>query len=194
MADISSLTNLQATDPIDWDGYADARESKPLPEAGRYTFQVAPTVTFPPSNSGVLLAKIDPVIVAPAHTGYILKGTKVSAKVFERGGKKVSFIGDLLRATGLPLRPTGDPQAVADAVEQTAGLTFDGDLDWEAGRRSDPWYTKGMQNFPKDPTTGRHVPYVTKKNADGTPMVDPVSGEPEVERAYPRITRFIPKV
>lgn len=73
---------------------------------------------------------------------------KVSAKPFKRDNVTVSQVGDYLRACGF--RGTlQDEQAIADAVESTAGVVYECKLDWRAYNKRTQWSIEGMERFPK---------------------------------------------
>lgn len=190
MADISGLQNLQSGDPLDWDGYTDAKEVAPPPRKGRYVVQAPQSFTFGATKQGYLSAQVDPIIVAPASpqasvdaSGYQIRFSRVSAKPFKRGETTVSQLGDYLRATGSTARPL-TPQEQADAVEQTAGRSFQVDLDWEAYDQDGPFNLKGMENFPLD-AAGNPVPWVQHPSAKDD------KGEPKMVRANVRVQRFV---
>lgn len=187
-ADISSLTNLQSTEPLDWDKYADTKESFQIPRKGRYQLQAPPSFTFLPSAAGFLQGQVDPTVVGPSDAGYKL-WQRVSAKPFKRAGATVSQMGDYLRAvfgTAAP-RPS-TPQEQADAVEATANRIFQADCDWEAYCSACKFTLKGEANFPSD-GKGGHAPAVACPNCKQT-------NEQGVEtpltlRAKLRIDRFV---
>lgn len=188
MADLSQLGNLNSAEPLDLAIYADAKEAAPLPKKGRYTVRAPETfstTSFGATRAGFLSAQIDPTIVGPTNEGFTLKFTKVSAKPFKRGGQSVSQMGDYLRATGMREVIEGDPQAQADAVEQTASKVYQVDIDWRAYCKEDGLQVEGMEKFPSD-GQGGYLPFITHptlKNAD--------TGEPVVLRANASVTRYI---
>ena len=194
MADISALGQLNAIEPLDLsDGvYKDAQEAPPIPKAGTYTV-VAPN-TFPQEWFGKtkkddLYIQIDPKIVGPTNEGYTIRFTKVSAKVFKRGGVNVSQLGDYLRAVGRKTQVTADPQVQADAVEATANQVYQVEGDWSAYYKSPTTGTifklEGMNNFPSD-GNGGHTPWIPHPTEK-----DPISGEPVMVRANFTVTRYI---
>jgi len=187
MADISNLTNLQATEPLDWDQYTDSKESVPLPRKGRYQLQAPESFTFEASQAGALQARIDPKVVGPTNAGYTIRFQRVSAKPFLRGGVKVSQLGDYLRAVGIATRPA-TPQEQANAVEATAGRVFTGDLDWEARCSTCKFTLKGEEKFPPD-GNGGHSPVIKCPNC--TVTNDKGQTEPANLRANVRVERFI---
>lgn len=188
MADISALNNLNPAEPLDFDIYKDAQDTPPLPKAGRYTVRAPesfPTEAFGATKAGFLSAQIDPTIVGPQHEGYTLRFTKISAKPFKRGGVTVSQVGDYLRATGRRERVGGSPQEIADAIEQTANLSYEVDVDWRVYEKGTGYVLEGMSNFPSDGNGGHlsTIPSPTVK--------DPVTGEPQMLRANLFVKRFI---
>src|SRR5437870_2229165 len=121
MADLSLLGGLQPIEQLDLDGsYAVAKESQfHLPPKGVYTLRAPdsfPAAAFSRTKGGSLQVQVDPTIVGPTNDGYTVRFVKVSAKVFDRSGQKVSQVGDYLKAVGFSgiLRTEQD---VADAVE-----------------------------------------------------------------------------
>jgi hypothetical protein len=186
-ADISALAGLQAGDPLDWAGYADAKEAPPLPAKGRYVVRAPAEIKFSATQAGFLKAEIDPVIIGPSASGYALRFTSVSAKPFKRGGVNVSQAGDYLRATRPGVQPR-TPQEIADEILATAGSTYQVDVDWEAyDKESNQTVLKGMERFPKDPSEpSGHSPWITVEGAvDG-------QGNPRKIKAKARVTRFVP--
>ncbi len=105
------------------------------------------------TKAGALSVRIDPTIVGPTNEGFTVRFTSVSAKVFDRNGSKVSQVGDYLKACGFEGKLT-DEQAIADAVESTAGKTYQAKLDWRGYNKRTGYQIEGMEKFPK--------------NADGT--------------------------
>lgn len=188
MADISMLGNLNSAEPLDLSLYVDTKEAPPLPKKGRYTVRAPesfPNTAFGATRAGFLSAQIDPTIVAPSNEGYTLRFTKVSAKTFKRGGMSVSQIGDYLRATGSRTPVEGDPQAQANAVEQTANKVYQVDIDWRAYCKEDGLQVEGMERFPSD-GNGGHLPFIahpTLKNQE--------TGEPLMLRANAVVVRYI---
>lgn len=194
MADISALGNLAPAEPIDMDMYnLSTGVSKPFPRKGRYTLRAPESFTaeaFGRTNAGNLSVQIDPSIVGGPSDGYKLRFIRVSAKTYKRGNDTVSQLSDYLKACGQSGRLTGDPQEAADLVEQTANLTYDAFIDWRLfarGHRADgtDWVIDGMENFPKDPKTGEHVPYVQSEVQKGD------DGEPLILRANLQVKRFV---
>ena len=188
MADISALGELSPVEPLDLSNYADNKEFTAIPKAGRYTVQAPdsfPPAAFGRTKAGALSAQIDPKIIGPTNEGYTVRFTKVSAKVFKRGGVNASQLGDYLRAVGFKGKLT-DEQAQADAVEQTANQTYQVDLDWRAYNKNTGYSLEGMERFPSD-GNGGHLPWTTDPNAK-----DPETGEPVKLRANVSVIRFIP--
>jgi hypothetical protein len=180
MADISTLAGLAPVEQLDLENYA-VNTPKPafrLPRRGVYTLQ-APSEfksdAFGVSKKGALAVQIDPTIVAGDHSGFQLKYIRVYGTTFKRDGVTVSQIGDYLKACGVGGVFT-TPQELADAIESTAGLTYQAELDWQlfkrgAGENGADLNIEGMQNFPKD-ADGQPQPWVnhsTEVNDDGSP-------------------------
>lgn len=165
MADISSL-NLAANEPLDLDTYATAGGggNSKFPRKGRYTLRAVdsfPQEAFGTSKAGALTVQIDPTIIGPTNEGKVLKFTRISAKAYQRAGKPVSKVGDYLKACGVSGN-LSNAQAIADAVEATAGAVFEADLDWRAyGKEADGTVVErdGMENFPTR-EDGSFIPYI----------------------------------
>lgn len=159
MADLSGLGGLQAVEELNLsDGvYTDQKESTfQLPTEGKYTLRAPesfPSTAFTRTKAGFLLIQIDPTIAGPDREGFQIRYQRISAKPFERSGQKVSQVGDYLRATGFK-GVINDEQALADAVEATAGKTYEAKLVWQARNSRNGYELTGMTKFPK--------------NADGT--------------------------
>ena len=190
MADISALGTLNNADPISDDIYADVKPFRPAP-AGRYTLLApdADDLLVGRTKANDLRVQIDPTIAGPTNEGQKVQFAYVSNKTFDRNGATVSMIGDYLRACGFPANLSGDPQEAADAVEQTAELTYEAELDWElyaAGHGPDGTVLsiKGMRNFPMDDEGFRtHV-------VPSQFQVDEETGEPVMLTGRLRIRRF----
>ncbi len=192
MADLSSLGGLQNVESLDLnDGiYADVKESTfRLPAAGRYTLQTTDNFTsasFGRTKAGSLSIQIDPKIVGPTNEGFTIRFTKISAKQFERGGQRVSQLGDYLRAVGFrgTLR---DEQAQADAVESTAGALFEAGLEWRAYNKDTGFSLEGMTRFPKN-EDGTYQSWVND------PVAKDENGNPVKVRANLVVNKYYPKV
>jgi len=205
-ADISALGQLQPVEPLDMDCYPESKGFKPLAPAGTYLLQ-APDA-FPPfsdgavnqfgrTQAGALSARIDPKIAEGEFTGTELKFTKVSAKQYKKDGKVASQMGNYLHACGISGK-LNDEQAMADAIEQTANLTFRANLDWRAYNSKTKFSVDGMERFPSD-GNGGHIPYYddpTEKQVDdqGNPILD-AKGQPKPVRlrAQLQIKGFVPQ-
>lgn len=144
-----------------------------------------PSTAFGATKAGFLSAQIDPVIVGPKHEGFSLRYTKVSAKPFKRGGTTVSQLGDYLRACGVSRVISGDPQEQANAVEATAGTTYQVDLDWRAYNKNTGFNLEGMERFPTD-GNGGHLSWI-----DDPSEKDPDTGKPVRLRANIVVSRFV---
>ena len=189
-ADISAISNLsQSAEPLDMEMYPDAREAAPLPKKGEYVLKAPdsfPSTAFGATQAGALSASVDSEIVGPTNEGYTIKYQKVSAKVFKRGGLPASQLGDYLRACGIKGKISADPQAQADAVEQTAGKIYKAICDWRAYHSATKFAVEGMEKFPKD-GNGGHLPFInhpTEKDAE--------TGEPVRLRAQLMVSRYLP--
>lgn len=151
MADLSALGTLNPVE-LDLDGsYPVVKENsfRLLPK-GVYDLQAPtefPTAAFGRTQKGALSISIDPSVVGvePPTT---VKYVKISSTTFDRGGKKVSQIGDYLRATGYTGKITSE-QELANAVESTAGKTYKAKLDWRAYNKRTGFSLEGMEKFPK---------------------------------------------
>jgi hypothetical protein len=175
MADISTLTGLAPVEQLDLEHYA-VNQPKPafqLPKRGVYTLQAPSEFSseaFGVSKKGALSVQIDPTIVGPTNAGYTLRYTRIYGTTFKRDGITVSQIGDYLKACGV----TGvftTPQELADAVELTAGLAYQAELDWRAYGANGAINIEGMDKFPlaADGTRQSWVPHPTETNEDGSP-------------------------
>lgn len=195
MADISSLTNLKSTEPLDLPMYQTARASKPFPKAGRYMARVResfPPEAFGESKAGYLTVDVAPTITGGDYDGYRIPYTNLSAKTWtNKDGVIESQIGRFLKACGVNETVDGEPQKQADALESTANLLITIDVDWIAKSFADHFELKGMKNFPlKD---GQPSRFVTLDGSNGTPEVkDPVTGEYKTVRAFLEVVRFGP--
>ena len=194
MANIASLGNLAPAEPLDLDIYSDVGTFRPFPKKGRYTLRAPesfPAEAFGVTKAGALSAQIDPTIVGPTNEGFVARFIRVSGKAFERKGIKVSQIGDYLRACGVRGK-LSTQQEQADAVEQTANLTYEAYLDWRVygkGHAEDvgDLVVEGMEKFPSD-GKGGYLPYVP------SPTQKDDAGEPVMLRANIIVSRFIAKV
>lgn len=158
MADISHLGNLNPVEQLDLDGtYPVAKESSfQLPAAGTYTLRAPdsfPSAAFGSTKNGDLSIQIDPTIVANSDgstvgEGMTVRFVKISNKSFKRGDKTASQVGDYLAACGYKgvLKTLND---VADAIEATAGTTYQAKLDWRAYNKRTGFSVEGMTRFPK---------------------------------------------
>ena len=176
MADLSHLGGLNPVDTLELDGlYPVAKESTfQLPPKGRYTLRAPdsfPPAAFGRTNAGALSVQVDPTIVGPTNEGFTVRFVKVSAKTFDRSGVKVSQVGDYLKACGFK-GSLKDEQAIADAIESTAGTTYEAKLDWRAYNKKTGFSVEGMERFPKLPD-GTHQSWIedpTGKDENGNPM------------------------
>lgn len=173
---LSSLGNLATAETINLDDYKDQEvKTFQLPKAGRYTLRAPERFSesdFAATKEGYLKARVDPTIVGPTNEGFQIRYVSVSAKTFDRGGARVSQVGDYLRACGVAGQLPSDPQGIADAIAGTAGLTYEADLDWEANHFASGFKVKGMRNFPMnaDGSYQMWVQHPTEKDADGAPL------------------------
>ena len=174
-ADISSLGNLNSAEPLDLDLYKDASAGFDLPKAGIYTLRAPdsfPSTSFGSTRNNDLSAQIDPTIVGPTNEGFNIRFTKISAKPFKRSGVTVSQIGDYLRACGRTGTVPAEPQALADAVAETAGRVYQAELDWRAYNKNTGFQVEGMKNFPKT-ATGEPQSWIedpSDKDENGAPV------------------------
>lgn len=153
MADLSHLGGLNPVESLDLANYADNKKSAfQLPAKGRYTLRAPesfPPAAFTRTKAGSLQIQIDPTVIGPTNEGFTVRYVKVSAKTFDRSGQLVSQIGDYLRAVGF--RGTlSDEQAIADAVESTAGAVYEAKLDWAGYNKRTGWKLEGMERFPRN--------------------------------------------
>lgn len=173
MADLSQLGGLQPVEPLDLETYVSNRKAKfQLPKRGTYTLQAPesfPAEAFGRSKSGALAVSIDPTIVGPTNDGFKIRYQKVYSTTWkDKSGRTVSGIGNYLAANGVK-GTLADEQAIADAVESTAGRTFQAIIDWKANRNG--FEVKGMENFPlnEDGTYQSWVDHPTEKDENGGP-------------------------
>lgn len=185
MADISSLGNLQPSEALDLDTYKDAGEGRPFPKKGRYVVQAPDKFTFGKTAAGALSAQIDPTVVGPDNEGFTVRYCRISNKTFRRGDVTVSQFGDYLRACGRRGSLSSDPATQADAVESTAGQTYEVELDWRVWEKDTGFSLEGMEKFPSD-GNGGHLPYVP------SPTQKDENGDPVILRANLFVRRFIP--
>jgi len=172
MADISGLGVLNAAEPLDMELYKNAGEARPFPRKGLYTLQANENIVFGKSKSGQLSAQIDPTIVGGANEGKKLFYTRIYATPFKRGGVTVSQVGDYLRACGIRQNVSGDPQELADAIEQTQNRVFEAELDWDVYDKGNGKTIEGMENFPKG-ADGEPQPWILseiQKDEQGNPL------------------------
>ena len=194
MADISHLTGLQNSGQLSDSVYADQNDTpRGLPVEGRYTLRAPdsfPGDAFTVSREGYLQAQIDPTIVGGDRDGYTLRYTRISSKTFDRNGTPASFFGDYVRACGGTADLNGDPQQLADAIDQTAGVTYEADTQWELFARGEgedgtDLRIRGMRNFPQNPD-GTYASVVESQNT-----VDERTGKPKLLFANLRVRRFV---
>lgn len=199
MADISALGQLQPAEELNLDTYQDVgsgrRPAFQFPKAGRYTLRAPesfPAEAFGRTKSGALSVQIDPTIVGPTNEGLTVRFQRISATTYQRNGQPVSKIGDYLRACGRKGRLSADPQEIADAVSETAGMVYEAQLDWRlyakghAKNDSGVLEVRGMDNFPKN-ENGEPMPYVLSET-----QTNPETGEPVRLRANLDIVWFYP--
>lgn len=191
MADISNLGNLNSSEPLDLSIYKPAQEFR-LPPAGRYTVRAPErfdSTAFGKSKSGYLTAQVDPTIVGtidgqPTGSGMKVRFVSVSAKSWtNKQGEQESQLGRYLRAAGLNGEVPGDPQAQADAVEQTANRQYNVFLDWRARNSRTGFELVGMEKFPKL-ADGTHQSWIED------PEEKDDAGKPVRLRANLMVTRF----
>lgn len=153
MPNLSHLGGLNPIEQLDLDGtYPVAKESTfSLPPKGVYVLQNPdsfPEAAFSATKTGSIQVQIDPTIVGPRNEGFTVKFVKVSAKVFDRNGKKVSQLGDFLKACGF----SGSLSTIEDignAMDSVAGRTYQAKLDWRSYNKRTGWTLEGMERFPK---------------------------------------------
>lgn len=194
MADLSGLGALKAVEPLDLENYVVNRKAKfQLPAKGTYTVQAPesfPAEAFTRSNSGALGIDISPTIVGPTNDGFKIRYQRVYSTTWtdKKSGKTVSGIGNYLAANGVKGRFTNE-QDLANAVEATAGRTYQVILDWKA--RKGTWELVGMENFPSNPD-GTKQSYVLADGQNGRPHEVDETGEPKRIFANLDIVYFIP--
>jgi len=197
MADLSNLGELLPTSTLDGNTYkTQTTGGFQLPKAGRDTLRSPesfPATSFGKTNAGNLSITLDPTIVGPSNENFKPRFIKVSAKLYERpkgSGNEVSQAGDYLKSVGYTGNIPGDPQELANLVEQTAGAQYEAILDWEATHRASGFKVKGMRNFPTD-GNGGYQNWVAHPSE--TVMNDKGEKEPLRLRANIVIDRFIPR-
>jgi hypothetical protein len=193
MADISSLGELQASEPLDLEVYQ-PREDKPrfqFPKAGRYTLRAPESFSYGRTNAGALSVQIDPTIMGPTNEGTVIRFQRLSAKTWTgKDGKPISQVGRYLRAVLGATRVPGDPQQLADLIDTTANRVYEAYVDWRLyakgeGADGSDLIIEGMDNFPKD-ANGEPQNFVfstTRKDDNGNPLR---------LRANLEITGFVP--
>lgn len=195
------MGQLQPVEPLDLENYADNKEfgGATLPSKGRYSVRAPesfPPAAFGRTRKGALSAQIDPTVVGPSNEGFLIRFTKVSAKMFKRGTSSASQMGDYLRACGIRGR-LDDEQALADAVEQTANAIYEVDLDWRAYNKNTGFSVEGMERFPSD-GNGGHLPWFPDpteklKDENGDLVLGP-DGQPQPLRLRANLVvdRYVP--
>jgi hypothetical protein len=162
MADLSHLGGLQPVETLTSNEYPVNKEKEfRLAPKGVYTLQAPdqfPAAAFSRTKAGALQIQIDPTIVGPTNEGTVIKFQKISAKSFERNGKKASQVGDYLVSTGWS-GSLSDEQSIADAVESTAGRTYAAKLDWRGYNKRTQFAIQGMEKFPRN-ADGTYQPYI----------------------------------
>lgn len=167
MASIGNF-NIAPAEPLNLDTdypTVGGKKERKFPNKGRYTLRTTDSFTeesFAPNKANTALTfAINPTIVGPTNEGYQLKfnSGRISGKVYARKGKQASQLGDYLKACGVTGVVPGDPQAQADLVESTAGMSFEAGLDWRAYDKSTGSSVEGMENFPAD-GQGGYLPYI----------------------------------
>lgn len=196
MADISSLTSLKTTEPLDLPLYKTARQAKPFPPADTYTARTPesfPAESFGESAAGFLTVDVSPTIVGGEFDGYRIAFTKVSAKTWtNRDGQAESQLGRYLKACGINETISGEPQDQASACDLTANQLVEIEVDWVARQKGTMWKLKGMKNFPLNPD-GTHSRFVPMDGENGRPLVkDPITGDTVDARAFLEVVRFRP--
>ena len=191
MADISELSNLKSTEPLDLPLYTSGKAAKPFPKAGTYDARTPDKFTFGESKAGFLTVDVSPTLVGGEYDGLKINFTSVSAKTWKnKQGLNESQLGRYLKACKMNDQISGEPQAQADAAEATANLPIKVDLDWVAKYYPEKWELRGMKNFPEDGNGGysRAIPLDGK---NGRPDVkDPETGKPLIVRAFLEVVRF----
>lgn len=196
MADLSQLGGLEPTSMLDANTYkTQSTGAFILPAAGRYTLRSPesfPATSFGKTQAGKLSIRIDPTIAGPTSEGLTVRFTNISAKVFQRGSGEASMIGDYLKAVGYQGNIPGDPQALADLVEQTAGAQYEAILEWEARHGGFGGFKlKGMSKFPQN-ADGTYQSWVNHPTE--TVLNDAGEKVPLRLRANLVVDRYIPRV
>lgn len=163
MPNLSHLGGLNPVEQLDLDGtYPVAKESTfSLPPKGTYALRnpdTFPDTAFSATKAGAVQVQIDPTIAGPHHEGFTVKFVKVSAKVFDRNGQKVSQLGDFLKACGFAGR-LATLDDIGAAVESVAGGTYQAKLDWRGYNKRTGWTVEGMERFPKN-ADGTHQSWI----------------------------------
>lgn len=190
--DLNELpTTPQEVEQVDYDNYADASEfPPPLPE-GIYTFKQESAEVAKFENGVVSFVLNHEAFDDQGNAIGKLSYDRISTKIFDRSGVKVSMAADQLRALGIQARPSS-PREWADAIISGNGETFKGAVTWDGycGHKGTPqevtdskkgFSVKGARKFPL--------------NGDGKPaeeMECPVCQQ--TIRARSKINRRIPKV
>lgn len=196
MPDISSLSGLKTTEPLDLPMFKTRTASKPFPPAGQYTARTPeafPLESFGESQAGFMTVDVSPTIVGGEHDGYRIPFTRVSVKTWKnKEGLEESQFGRYLKACGINELVSGNPQEQANIAERTANQLVTITVDWYAKYRPAGFELKGMAKFPLG-ADGKPSRFVTLDGKDGRPKVlDPITNEPLTIRAFLEVLRFSP--
>lgn len=164
--DISSLNNLNPSEPVDLS--AVAPKGPRFPRKGVYTLQLPETITlednFSETQSGNLAVEIDPVIVGPSSEGFQVRYVKASAKTYPTTDFKTkqkyttSQMAELAASAGIHSFP-GDPREQVEIICSLAGAQVRAQLDWRAKNKRTGEVIEGEENFPKN-ALGEPQPWI----------------------------------
>lgn len=199
---LSSMAPEPAVEQPDLDNYKDASEFPPPVPRGKYTLiQDGPPTDFASNAPGVLTATLQFRISGGEYDGRRVTYVRISTKVFDRDGAKVSQAADYLRAIGSTERPANVREWGA-FFNSCDGKSLEAMLDWEGScgdcyeaakaaaggspgdiPRADrkKWTLTGEARFPMSTAGGRQ--------SDGVEC--PNCHQPTI-RAQQRVTRMIP--
>ena len=198
---LSTMAPEPVVEQIDFDNYKDASEFPPPVPKGKYTLVQDGVPEFASNAPGVLTATTHHKINGGEHDGRRVTYVRISTKVFDRDGVKVSQAADYLRAIGSSDKPSG-VREWGEFFVSCDGKPWDAMLDWEGscgdcyevaknaagGNPKDieraerkKWTLTGEARFPMSPSGGRQFDGVACPNCGNATI-----------RAQQRVTRMIP--
>lgn len=158
----------EAVDEVSFDSYVDASEYPPPKPEGIYTFrQKKAEIEKFDQNTGVVSFLLNHERIDDQGNSLgDFNFDRVSTKVFERSGTKVSMAADHLRALGNTDRPR-NPQEWGKAILSGDGQSFKAATKWDGFckhkgtpqevENKDGFTVRGEKKFPTD-ASGQRVP------------------------------------